>query len=159
MGSHYRCPPTYAGLFFDYYEREAGSMADIEGTWEFHRSCPAQVMNIDGVAPDGELLGDSYIGDSSRLIGGHYDAATNAISFNDASRLGETLNVSFYSGYVIPDGKGGACASSRRLILPSYSSGPPRPGTRCSHRRCARLSPIPPCTPPGMRSGRPSPDR
>ncbi len=85
-------------------------MADIEGTWEFHRSCPAQVMNIDGVAPDGELLGASYIGDSSRLISGHYDAATNAISFNDASRLGETLNVSFYSGYVIPDGKGGACA-------------------------------------------------
>lgn len=82
-------------------------MADISGYWEFHRACPAENMTILGVGDTGALV-DSDI--NNIPINGNYDATTNAISFNDARRPGAILFVSFYTGYVIPTGEGGACA-------------------------------------------------
>jgi hypothetical protein len=82
-------------------------MATIEGHWEFHRACPAQRLSIAKIDGTGALL-DSFI--DGVAINGHYDKATNAISFNDAQHPGAILFVSFYTGYVIPDGDGGSCA-------------------------------------------------
>jgi hypothetical protein len=82
-------------------------VADITGTWEFHRACPAETMYISGISDTGALVGSSI---DNVPINGNYNAATNAISFNDARRPGETLFVSFYTGYVIPNEEGGACA-------------------------------------------------
>jgi hypothetical protein len=64
-------------------------------------------MGINGVDDTGALL-ESYI--EGVQIHGQYDAATNRITFNDARQPGETLWVSFYSGYVMPTGEGGVCA-------------------------------------------------
>ena len=82
-------------------------MANISGYWEFHRACPAEEMGIFGVDNTGALLNSSI---NNAPINGNYNATTNAISFNDARQPGATLFVSFYTGYVMPDGQGGACA-------------------------------------------------
>ena len=81
-------------------------MANITGSWEFHRACPPEVLVIGAVDDAGGLV-DAYITDAADnmvTLNGHYDAATNQISFNDARLPGETLFVSFYTGYVMPTG-------------------------------------------------------
>jgi hypothetical protein len=82
-------------------------MADITGSWEFHRACPAEDMFIGGVDSTGALVGSTI---NNISIHGNYNAATEAISFNDARQPGDTLYVSFYTGYVMPNSEGGACA-------------------------------------------------
>lgn len=82
-------------------------MVDITGSWEFHRACPSEDMFIGGVDHTGALVG-ATINDIS--INGNYNAATETISFNDARHPGDTLFVSFYTGYVMPNAEGGACA-------------------------------------------------
>jgi hypothetical protein len=64
-------------------------------------------MYISDVSDTGALVGSSI---NNVPINGNYNAATNAISFNDARQPGDTLFVSFYTGYVIPNEEGGACA-------------------------------------------------
>jgi len=81
-------------------------MADISGYYEFHRDCPAQPMTI--LAVDHGSLIDSSI--ENGAIHGIYTASTNAISFNDAPEPGEFFFVTFYSGFVMPDGTGSICA-------------------------------------------------
>ena len=88
-------------------------MADIIGFWEFHRACPAENMNIGQVSDTGALVGSIAPGggtDPFASINGNYNANTNAISFNDARQPGDTLFVSFYTGYVMLTEQGGPCA-------------------------------------------------
>jgi hypothetical protein len=101
-------------------------MAAISGYWEFHRACPAQSLTIVGVDDAGALY-EANIDDET--IHGHYDTNTNRITFNDARQPGETLYVSFYTGYVMPTEDGSACAmagtfSEQELIFE------PNPGWR-----------------------------
>jgi hypothetical protein len=64
-------------------------------------------MYISGISDTGALVGSDI---NNIPINGNYNAATNAISFNDARWPGDRLFVSFYTGYVIPNEEGGACA-------------------------------------------------
>jgi hypothetical protein len=93
-------------------------MADISGYWEFHRACPHEDMTILNVDAAGALV-DSSIG--TQPIHGHYNAATNAISFNDQRFPGQVIRVSYYTGFVLVQAEGGApCAMAgtyHELIL------------------------------------------
>jgi|SRR5262245_27699171 len=81
-------------------------MADITGYYEFHRDCPAKQLTIQAVGGAGDLEFASI----DRPIHGHYNATTNAITFNDAWRPGEIIWVTYYTGYAMPTGDGGVCA-------------------------------------------------
>jgi hypothetical protein len=82
-------------------------MATIGGRYEFHRSCPSQEMDIVEVSSTGAFIEANLDG---RTLTGQYDASTNRITFNDARFPGQTLFVSFYTGYVMPTEEGGVCA-------------------------------------------------
>jgi hypothetical protein len=69
-------------------------MTDISGRHEFHRDGSDRGMEIVSVDPGGQIL-KGYVGQAP--IHGQYDAATSAISFNDARQPGDTLCVTFYT--------------------------------------------------------------
>jgi hypothetical protein len=79
-------------------------MVDISGRYDFHRDASAPGMQIVRVDATGQIL-EGQIGQSP--IHGQYDAATNAIAFNDARRPGDTLFVTYYTGYVMLNNQGG----------------------------------------------------
>ena len=82
-------------------------MANIDGRYEFHRSCPSQDLLVNEVSSTGAFVEANLDG---RTLTGQYDASTNQITFNDARFPGQTLFVSFYTGCVMPTGEGGVCA-------------------------------------------------
>ena len=98
---------SYRSMSPEGVERRLAELADISGYWEFHRACPSEQMTILGVGGSGQLEFSSI---ENEPIEGHYDAATNAISFDDARHPGELFWVTSYTGYVMPTGEGGACA-------------------------------------------------
>jgi hypothetical protein len=61
-------------------------MADISGNWDFHRWCPGERLIITNVGAPGALEEAVILLDNGVEvpINGLYNAATNAISFNDA---------------------------------------------------------------------------
>jgi hypothetical protein len=78
-------------------------MADLSGRYDFHRDGDALGMQIARVDPSGQIL-EAYIGQAP--IHGQYNAPGNTISFNDARWPGDTLFVTYYTGYVVPNGQG-----------------------------------------------------
>jgi hypothetical protein len=93
-------------------------MADISGRYEFHRDASSPGMQIVRVDSSGSIL-EGQVGQSP--IHGQYVATTNTISFNDAHLPGDTLYVSFYSGYVMLNGDGsvyGMAGTYQELELP-----------------------------------------
>jgi hypothetical protein len=86
-------------------------MTDISGGWEFHRSCLLQTLDIPSIEASGAFFEATLtqLDGIQRAISGHYNAEAGTVSFNDGSP-GQTLYVSFYSGYVMTESAGNACA-------------------------------------------------
>jgi hypothetical protein len=103
-------------------------VAVITGIYEFHRECPSGELTIQGVGGLGQLEGASI---GNEPIEGHYDASTNAISFDDARRPGDLFWVTSYTGYAMPTGEGGVCAMAGTWRELTYTFNPR--GTQTRH--------------------------
>ena len=104
-------------------------MVNIDGRYDFHRDGVDLGMQIVEVDPSGQIV-EAQIGQSP--MHGVYNPTTDGISFNDARQPGDTLFVTYYTGYVMLNGAGAVSAMAGTYQEQELVIGPVREAARLS---------------------------